>query len=280
MSREFSRQRRLRLIQTLVLLGIIVYLAVRAAQIIVGPSGAWITLALIAGISLFSLGNQRLTLPAGSRKLSEQEAPAFFTELRELAERANIESVPTVYVIPSANPEALTTGIGSNTLMIVSTGLLQILGRRELRAVMAHELSHVRNHDLTLFALVAAMQQVTRIVAGVIMAIVVVGLPMLLLGRLVLPVEAILYLGFVPLVSLFAQLALLRTREFQADLGAAELTGDPEALAAALSRIEHTRQPLWNSFIRNGTQQSKMSDLLKTHPTTEERIERLRSLSS
>ena len=281
MSAELIRQRRLRLAQTAVLSGIVVWLASRAAAILMGPVGAWVALALVAGVTIHSLSSQRFLLPQGTRRVRWGDAPELHAALQDLVTRAGLESIPPVYVVPSQQPIALTTGWGDHTMLVVSTGLLQTLSWRELRAVLAHEIWHLRNHDLPLFAVVGAMQRVTRIVSGVLMVIVLMSFPLLLFGMAILPPQAMLYLGLVPLVSVFAQMALLRTREFQADLGAAELTGDPEALASALTRIERAQRPFWSMIAtgtRGGAGGGGLGNLLRTHPTTQERIEHLRAL--
>ena len=270
MSKELQRLQRVLFVQTAVLAFVMVYLSVRAAQLLVGTVGAWITVAAVAVLAVHSVSTQRLLLPAGTRRLELSDAPELYWELSLLCNRAGLQNVPPVYLIPSRQALAFTTGVGSGAFLVVSRGLVDSLGSPELRAVLAHEVSHIRNHDLPLFALVGAMQRVTRLVAGVLLLLVLVGFPLLMMGLLVIPSRALLYLGVVPLVSLFTQMALLRTREFQADLGAADLTGDPIALARALHIIDSQQRGLWD--LRRPAQ------MLRTHPGTGERIERLRRL--
>ena len=278
-SNEYFRQRRLRLLQTIFLAVIMIYLAARAASVVLGPVGGMVSLALIAAVTLAGAGGRRILLPNGTRKLTWYDAPEFNDHLRDLSERAGLESVPPVFILPSQRAEAMTTGVGANTMILLSRGLLAMLSMRELRAVLAHEIAHIRNRDLPLFAVVAAMQRITRLVAGTLGIILVVTFPLLLFGTSLLPPEALLYLAVVPIISLLAQFALLRTREFQADLGAVELTGDPAALASALARLDHVHRPLWSIVVMGGTRRSALSELLKTHPSTAERIERLRDLA-
>ena len=278
MSVDYVRQRRLRLLQTVVLAGVMVYLAARAAAVVMGPMGAALALLLVAVVSMYSVTNQRVLFPMGTHLLRWSDAPGLYRQVQELAHRAGLDAAPALYVVPTREPVALTTGVGSGAVLVVSRGLLSILNERELRAVLAHELAHMRNHDLPLFALMGAMQRITRMVAGLLMMVVVFAFPLMLIGIAILPAEALLYLALVPLVSLFAQMALLRTREFQADLGAAEITGDPAALASALQRIERSRQPLWNVFIPTPGRAGRLAELLRTHPTTDERIQHLRAL--
>ncbi|MCG8479743.1 MAG: M48 family metalloprotease [Spirochaetales bacterium] len=278
-SNEYLRQRRLRLLQTIFLAVVMIYLAARAASVVLGPVGGLLSLALIGTVTLAGVGSRRILLPNGTRKLAWYDAPEFHDHLRDLSERAGLEAVPPVFILPSERAEAMTTGVGGNTMILLSRGLLATLSMRELRTVVAHEIAHIRNRDLPLFAVVAAMQRVTRLVAGALGIILIVTFPLLFFGTTLLPPAALLYLGVVPVISLLVQFALLRTREFQADLGAVELTGDPAALASALARLDHVHRPLWSVIVMGGTRRSALSELLKTHPSTAERIERLRDLA-
>lgn len=278
MSTELLRQRRLRLAQTAVLAAAVVYLAARAATIIMGPVGAWIALVMVTGVTIHSVSNQRFLLPAGTRRLAWHEAPQLAAAVSDLANRAQLHRVPPLYIVPRRQPIALTTGWGDRAIMVVSEGLLHTLTMRELRAVIAHEIAHLRNHDLPLFALIGAMQQTTRIVSGILLVVVVVSFPLLLFGVAIVPPEALLYLGLVPLISVLAQMALLRTREFQADLVAAELTDDPAALASALLRIERAQRPFWGLLPTGTGDRGTLGRLLRTHPSTEERIAHLQAL--
>lgn len=279
MSTEFVRQRRRRFMQTAALVLVQIMLAVRAASLVLGPRGALVALGLVAVVALYSLAQQRIMFPAGSRRLSRWEAPELFSIMDELSERAGLAGPPPLVLVPHRSPVALTTGWGERALVVVSEGLLQSLSLRELRAVLAHEIAHMRNHDLPLFALVAAMQRLTHLAAGALSLVLVLGFPLLLMGVILLPPRALLYLALVPILSLLAQQALVRTREFQADLGAAELTGDPDALAWALQRIDRSQRPWW-AVLSGGTaaRRSGLSELLSTHPSTRERIEHLQAL--
>ena len=278
MTRAIQRQKALRLVQTTVLLGGMVFLAARAAALVVGPFFGWMLVLVVPFITLYSLSGQQLLLPSGTRRLHPAEAPEVYRILQLLVRRAGLDFVPPVYLLPSGNAEALTTGVGSGVRILLSRGLLSGLTLRELRAVLAHEVSHIRNRDLPLFALAGAMQRITRMTGLILAALVFLLFPLLLAGVPVIPVQALLYITAVPLVTVLVQFALLRTREFQADLGAAELTGDPEALVSALTKLETVRRPFWNLLVLTGGRRSGLGELLRTHPGTEERIRRLREL--
>ncbi len=276
----YHRQKVLRLVQTTVLMTGMVFLAARAAAIVVGPFFGWLLVFVAPIITVYSLAGQRLLLPTGTRVLHPAEAPEVYRILRRLVERAGLDRVPPIYLLPSSNAEALTTGIGKGTRILLSRGIFHTLSLRETQAVLAHEVSHIRNHDLPLFAMAGAMQRLTRLFGVFLTVLVILFFPLILAGIPVIPLRALLYMTAAPVVTALVQFALLRTREFQADLGAAELTGDPEGLASALARLESFRRPVWNFFVVNGSRRTALGELLRTHPGTEERIARLRELSS
>jgi heat shock protein HtpX len=280
MSRMVALQRGVRLIQSLVLAGLIVFLAVRAATIMFGAIGGWTAVLLVSVISLRSLGSQQLFLPAGSFRLEWRDAPGIVRIVRRLADRGGLPEAPQVYILPSPQPQAMTTGTGPQATILVTNGLVQLLSAREMEGVLAHEIAHIVNRDLPLFAVLGAMQGLTRFVATALMVIVVIAFPMLVMGMTVIDPQALLYLSIVPVVSVLLQPAFLRTREFQADLEAVDLTGDPEGLASALLKIEGAQRSFWDRVRGRGSVAGDglLSRLLNSHPGTTERVRRLREL--
>ncbi|TVR74660.1 MAG: hypothetical protein EA427_00850 [Spirochaetaceae bacterium] len=280
MGSAIHRQKTVRLVQTVLLMGGMVILAARAAALVVGPFFGWLLVLVAPVVTVYSLAGQRLLLPPGTRQLQAAEAPEVHRILRDLVFRAGLDFVPPIFVLPSGTAEAMTTGIGGGARILVSRGLLRRLSPREIAGVLAHEISHIRNRDLPLFAMAGAMQRITRVIGLFLTILVLLFFPLLLAGVPVIPLQALLYMAVVPLVTVFVQFALLRTREFQADLGAVELTGDPAGLASALAKLESVRRPLWNFMIVTGGRRSVLGELLRTHPGTEERIRRLGELQS
>jgi heat shock protein HtpX len=159
----------------------------------------------------------------------------------------------------------------------VTDGLLRGLGPRELTGVLAHELSHIANEDMWIMGLADA---VSRLTSGLSLAgqiLLLVNLPLLLLGQVTLPWLAVALLIAAPAVSALLQLALSRRREYDADLQAVRLTGDPRGLAAALSRLERYRSGWLGRVLLPGRGDPDPS-LLRTHPATDERVRRLLEL--
>ncbi len=279
MSNErMKREQRHRLFQSVFLVAALLLLTGRAAGLLFGPVFAVLVLVVAALAGVTTLKRQRTVLPTGSREITRREAPDLFAILGALADRAGLERAPVLVYVPSPVPNAAATIQGRRELIVVTEGLLRRLGRRELTGVLAHEVSHIRNGDLPLFAVVAALQGVVRLLANATLFGMVLFFPLILLGAASIPFSSVLFLMIVSVLAGLIQMAILRTREFQADLSAAELTGDPAGLASALRRLDVRALSLLDWFV--GTRRRSVSPVFRTHPETEERVERLLSLES
>jgi heat shock protein HtpX len=213
----------------------------------------------------------------------------YYQMVKSLAENAQLP-MPKVYVINETQPNAFATGRNPENAAVAATvGIMQILSERELRGVMAHELAHVKNRD-TLISTISAT------VAGAIASIAQFG--MLFGGgrdesgeRNVNPILGILVMLLAPLAASLIQMAISRSREFEADRGGAEISRDPKALASALEKIHNYAHRIPNEtaeahpetgqmMIINPLSGRSFDSLFSTHPRTEERIEKLMQLST
>jgi heat shock protein HtpX len=202
--------------------------------------------------------------------------PALFGIIVALCRRAGIGQVPSLYFLPSGVPTAFATGVGDQSVIVVSSGLLRLLMTRELTGVLAHEITHIAKHDVELMQLAGIVGQMTRLIAQVAIIIAIAtwlldifrpgeGVDGLSLGVLVAaPIVANLILG-----------ALSRQREYQADLEAVALTGDPAGLARAIELIEMARKRI-TSHAFPGAVRIRPPRLLSSHPDPKDRIRRLR----
>ncbi|MGE5514357.1 MAG: zinc metalloprotease HtpX [Bacteroidota bacterium] len=212
----------------------------------------------------------------GAVPLGAAQAPGLHALMVELARRAGLRRVPPLLYIPRAEMIALSTGWGRDATVALSDGMLRGLPGRELAGVMAHEISHLRAGDLKLLRLAEAAGRLTRGVALAGVVLMLFYLPELrAMGAS--PVLPMLLLLAAPMVSDLLALTLSRTREFDADAGAAELTGDPTALIGALVRIGQTQGENWEMLRRDSV--FRWLRLIRTHPTTEERVARLSELA-
>jgi heat shock protein HtpX len=219
-----------------------------------------------------------------AQQVDENSAPQFYRMVRELAQNAGLP-MPKVFIIDEAQPNAFATGRDpEHAAVAATTGIMRILSERELRGVMAHELTHVKHRDTLISTISATM-------AGAISSIAQFG--MLFSGgdrdRNVHPAVAILIMILAPIAAMLIQMAISRAREFEADKGGAEISGDPQALAAALEKIHNYAHqiPLETAeqhpetaqmMIINPLSTDGIKSLFSTHPPMEERVARLRAM--
>jgi heat shock protein HtpX len=197
-----------------------------------------------------------------------------------LSDRAELTVVPRVYVIPSMTLSAFAAGRPDNAVIGITEGLLGRLDLREVAGVLAHEISHVRNNDLALMGLADAMTRFAQALAYLAVFLALFNLPAFLLGDSEIPLIALVLLYLAPTASSLIQLALSRTREFDADLEAASLIGDPEALVSALQKLERYSGRFWEDMrLPVPGRRVPQPSLLRSHPSTEDRVARLKALS-
>jgi len=239
---------------------------------------AWL---LFIGLLMVTL-TPRLSPPMilrlyGAVPLHPSEAPSLYAALEELTRRANLPSLPKLYYVPSSVLNAFTMGNRSDAAIAVTDGLLRNLRLSEMIGVLAHEVSHIRNNDIWIMNLSDVVSRLTAVFSTLGQFLLLLNLPLILLAGQGIPWLPILILIFSPTVTFLLQLALSRTRELDADLEAARLTGDPKGLASALARMERYRGGFLRRVFFPGHRNPDPS-ILRTHPETEERITRLLSL--
>lgn len=276
---QWLKQRLRNLLHTLVLLGGMAGLFALLGWVLAGAEGLWIFLAL--GLVLFALSprvSPRLILRLyGAHRLRPAEAPGLYQMVSSLASRARLKRLPALYYIPSAVVNAFSVGSGEEAAIAVTAGLLGSLTRRELWNVLAHEVAHIQHGDLWVMSLADFISRMAFSLAWAGQLMLLFNLPFLAAGDAPLP-WAFVGLAVItpPLMSLL-QLGLSRSREFDADLGAVELTGDPEGLASALEKLELLTTPWWQRILLPGWRVPEPS-LLRTHPPASQRIARLLQL--
>lgn len=223
----------------------------------------------------------------GAKQVTDKEAPVLYSVTRELASRGQMP-MPKVYIIPSGGLNAFATGRNPKHAAVAATeGLIHTLSREELAGVMAHELSHVQNRDILIGTIAAA-------IAGAISMIANIAQWGLIFGGYGGRREddrgggigAILMIILAPIAALLIQMAISRSREYQADASGARLCGNPRSLANALRKLQMgtLRAPMdanpatAHMFIVNPLRGGGMMSWFSTHPPMEERIARLESM--
>jgi heat shock protein HtpX len=251
-----------------------------------GGQGMMIALVLGLGMNLWAywFSDSVVLKLYKAREVDASSAPQLVQIVRELTQRAGLP-MPRVYLIDESQPNAFATGRNPEHAAVAATaGILQLLSPRELRAVLAHELSHVKHRDIL-------TSTITASIAGAISTLAHFG--MFFGGRdndQRNPVLAILVLILAPIAAVLIQLAISRGREYEADRGGAELSGDPRALADALVKIDRYAKGLpleaaeehpatAHLMIINPLHGGGLRGLFSTHPPTEERVSRLLALA-
>jgi heat shock protein HtpX len=277
-------------IKTAALLGLLSGLLVLGGYYLVGnEQGLYLGLAFAAFSSFSSwyYSDQAALMAYRAQPLERQEAPELYDMVASLSQRAEIP-MPKLFLVPTKSPNAFATGRDPDHASVaVTQGIIELLSREELEGVLAHELTHVKNRD-------TLTQAVVGTIAG---AITFVG-RILTFGALYGPVTrddrrggnalgALFLIVLAPITAALIQFAISRTREYSADLGSAEITGNPLALASALEKLEAmghqipmngnpTMSPL---LIVNPISTKGLQSLFRTHPPTEDRIRRLVELA-
>ncbi len=222
-----------------------------------------------------------------AQEVDDTSAPQYYAMVRELASRAGLP-MPRVYLIHEDSPNAFATGRNPhNAAVAATTGLIRLLTARELRGVMAHELAHVKHRDILISTISATMAGAVSALAN--FALLFGGRDAE--GRPANPIAGLLVALLAPIAAMLIQMAISRAREFEADRLGAELCSDPQALASALDKIDRYARgiPLAAAeahpetaqmLIMNPLSGGGLSGLFSTHPSTEERIERLLAMTS
>ncbi len=209
-----------------------------------------------------------------AKPIELEEDTQLFAIVKELAKRAGLSIVPKIYYIPSKMINAFATGTRQNALIGITDGILRVLNGPEITAVLAHEISHIKNNDIKVMSIADTITRVTHTLSGVGQLLLLVNLPLIIAGQGSISWFGIALLIFAPNIAALMQLGLSRTREYDADLGAAELTNDPLSLVSALQKLERLHAGVLQRIMLPGRKVPEPS-LLRTHPHTHDRIERL-----
>ena len=275
--------------KTAMLFGLLGAIVIGASYLLFGSSPGGLLIGLLLSLAITGVSywkSDTIAIRAmRAREVSEAEQPAMHRIVRELSERAG-QPMPRIYVSPTSAPNAFATGRNPSHAAVAATqGLLELLDERELRGVLGHELMHVYNRDILTSSIAAALSSAITYLAYMAM----------FFGggdrenRNPLAGMLVLFLG--PVAAGVVQLAISRTREFDADEDGATLTGDPLALASALRKLElGTRaRPLAperdlvsasHMMIANPFRAGDVKSLFATHPPMAERIARLDEMAT
>jgi heat shock protein HtpX len=275
-------------VKTAMLMAAITALFVVLGGMIGGGRGMTIALVIALAMNFFSYWfSDKLVLRMyNAQEVDEASAPQFYRMIRELATRAQLP-MPRVYLINEDAPNAFATGRNpEHAAVAATTGILRVLSERELRGVMAHELAHVKHRDILISTVSATMAGAISALAN--FAVFFGGRDSE--GRPSNPVASIAVALLAPIAGALIQMAISRAREFEADRGGAQISGDPQALASALEKIHayaagvpfptaEQHPATAQMMIMNPLTGGGISKLFSTHPATEERVARLMEMA-
>jgi heat shock protein HtpX len=275
-------------LKTAILLAGLTALFMAVGFVIGGETGMLIALVVAAATNVFAYWNSdKMVLRMnGAQEVDESSAPEYYALVRELAGRAGLP-MPRVYLMDNPQPNAFATGRNpQNAAVAATSGLLNTLSREEVAGVIAHELAHIKNRD-------TLTMTITATIAGAISMLAQFGLffggnrnnnPLGIVGLILVVVLA-------PIAAMIVQMAISRSREYQADRLGGQIVGRPRWLASALAKISNAAQRIPNEpaeanpatahlFIVNPLSGARMDNLFSTHPATENRIAALEELAS
>lgn len=274
--------------KTTILFAAILALFMMIGGLIGGRDGMMLALLLGGGMNFFAywFSDKMVLRMYNAQPVDDTSSPYLYNMVRDLATRADLP-MPQVYLIDEAQPNAFATGRNpENAAVAATTGIVSLLSERELRGVMAHELAHVKHRDILTSTIAATL-------AGAISALANFALffgGRSQDGRPANPIVSIVVALIAPLAAALIQMAISRAREYEADRGGAEISGDPLALASALGKIDayargipfptaEAHPATAQMMIMNPLAGGGIDSLFSTHPKTAERIARLEAMA-
>lgn len=277
-------------LRTTVLLAALTGLILAIGGMLGGRDGMILALGLAVAMNFGSywFSDQVVLRSYGAKPVAPGEMPELLALVADLADKAGLPRPPALYVLPDDGMNAFATGRNpSHAAVAVTRGLLQRLDRRELAGVLAHEIGHVRNRDILTGAIAATLAGGVMMLANMLRWGAFFGGSSRDEGEGGGPFELLAMVILAPIAATIIQMAISRGREYEADATGARITGDPLALASALSRLDsmarrlpmHAGEASSHLFIVNPLQGVSLSRLFSTHPPTEERIARLRAMA-
>ncbi len=224
----------------------------------------------------------------GAQPVTEAQAPELYSMVRALTQKAGMP-MPKVYIIPEETPNAFATGRNpEHAVVAVTQGIMRILNREELTGVIAHELAHIRHRDMLTGTIVATIAGAISMLAQMAQWAMIFGGGRRDDDRDGSPIAALVMMIVAPIAAMLVQMAISRTREYEADKGGANLSGNPSGLANALLKLERGNQviPMEDAkpatahmFIVNPLHGGGLMNLFSTHPPIAERVKRLQEMA-
>lgn len=275
-------------LKTTVLLAALTVLLILAGNALGGTNGAVLAFVLALGMNFISYwySDKIILKMYGAQEVSDRDAPQLHGIVRNLTQRMGIP-MPRVHIIPMETPNAFATGRNPEHAAVgVTKGILDILNTDELEGVLAHELAHVQHRDILISTIAATIAGAITILASIARFSAIFGIGGRNENNNIVGLLAMAILA--PIAAALIQLAVSRSREYHADEGGAQISKKPLALASALEKLEtySKRRPMQKAststahlFIVNPLTKEGFASLFRTHPSTEDRVKRLRGMA-
>lgn len=276
--------------KTILLMVTLTLMLIFIGGLIGGKSGMTMALVMAFGMNFITYWfSDKIVLKMyGAQQVSEAEAPELFAMVRRLAQRAGLP-MPKVYIMDQDQPNAFATGRNpEHGAVAVTTGIMRILSREELEGVLAHELAHIKHRDILVGTVAATIAGAISYLAQMAQWAMIFGGRSSDEERGGNPIAALVMMIVGPIAAMMVQMAISRSREYGADAGGAEISGNPLHLAGALRKLHMASQRIpmdanpatSHMFIVNPLSGGGLLKLFSTHPPIEERIARLEALKS
>lgn len=274
-------------IKTTLLMAFLTVLLVMIGNAVGGSSGATLFFLIALGMNFFSyyFSDKIVIKMTGSKPITKEQAPELYRMVENLVQRANMP-MPKLYITPSDQPNAFATGRNpKHAAVAVTEGLIRMMNRDELEGVIAHELAHIKNRDILISTIAASLAGAITMIANVVKWGAIFGM-----GRSDGEegggVAGLAMAIIAPIAAMLVQMAISRSREFDADATGAQIAGNSEGLANALLKLERGVQQIpmevnpaaSHMFIMNPLSGQSLMRLFSTHPPINERVARLRRM--
>ncbi|HEY6951953.1 MAG TPA: zinc metalloprotease HtpX [Bacteroidota bacterium] len=279
-------------LKTTLLMTVLTVLLVFAGSLIGGNNGMMFAfvIALAMNFGSYWFSDKIVLAMYGAKEITREQNPPIFEIVQDLTTRAGLP-MPRIYMIQSEQPNAFATGRDpQHAAVAVTEGIMQLMPKNEIRGVIAHELAHVKHRDILISSIAATMAGAITMLANMAQwAMIFGGFG----GRSSRddegsnPIAALVMIIVAPLAAMMVQMAISRSREYDADKGGAEISGDPMALAHALRRLETAKNEIpmkatpatAHMFIINPLSGKAFMNMFSTHPPIEDRIARLEEMA-
>jgi heat shock protein HtpX len=278
MESRIRRQKRLLLLESAIIVAVMLALVILVAVQLFGGLGILVVVLGVIMLVSVTQGRGNQEIPQNLTPVERQEAPRIYQLLDTLTSRAGLKRSPSVFLLHEELMNAATLETREGPLIVLTPSTVRQLDTRQLTGILAHEIAHLEYRDTILLQLTSIVHSITQSLTNIAWLLLILFFPLFFLAEGSFPFYLLLLLFGAPLASVLLQLAFSRSRELNADLGAVELTDDPEGLAQALEKIDRV-QSYTLSMLFPFKRPRQRSSIFRSHPNIPVRVRRLRDIA-